>query len=322
MRYVTNGRRILGDLKRYGFGSSVVKINNQNKEQGIAAARSAGASGKKLVVVIGESSDGKTVRIPGSTEGITSDDVASSNGGVPLLGLVCNSQNLLSDAFGVGVIGTVFTDQIRSMMRVVFDKRPPDSLSEFLEIPYRRVPSPQRSRVSDALGSIAQHMTVVSTSGVRTRPVLFARVSPAVPTPTPSSSTSSSSSATPPQSQESGNKPADSNPLGLLFGSGMIGGIAREFFRWKRLSNNRRADLFRHLQYFCISTVQVLLAGLVAMIFGPVVASPWQFPVGFVAGVGLEELVRRGASLQIWTPSVPHGGGRALGPSYLEYLRA
>lgn len=107
-----------------------------------------------------------------------------------------------------------------------------------------------------------------------------------------------------------------------MFVSGMIGGLAREFFRWKRLSVRKRADLFRHPQYFAISALQVALAGSVAMIFGPVVSGAWEFPVGFVAGVGLEELVRRAALLEVWTPSVPHGGRTGAAPSSLEYLRA
>jgi hypothetical protein len=322
-QYVTNGKRILNDLARYGFGGSVIKV--KGRAPGLASAKSAETAGKKLIVVIGESSDGRTVRVPGSADLVQPEELAPLDDNVPLIGLVCNSQTLLKETFGIGVVGTVFTDQIRSMARVLFDKRPPDSIREYLDLPYSKAPTIARAHASDALASVARHMVVSSTMSEIRQPMLFLGMSPIVPTPALAKEAATGTSI-PGVASAGSQQPSNTsnrNASLWLFVAGMIGAVGREVFRWRRLSNQRRADLFKRPQYVLISAVQVVLGGAVAMIFGPVVSGSWQFPVGFVAGAGLEELIKRAARLEIWTPSVPHGPQTAgRDDSFLEYLRA
>jgi hypothetical protein len=107
-----------------------------------------------------------------------------------------------------------------------------------------------------------------------------------------------------------------------MFLSGVIGALAREVQRWRRLTNRKRADKFRKIKYFMISLVQILIGGSLAVIFAQFADVPLCYAIGFVAGAGQEELVRRAMMLKIWTPSVDHGPAEEQDPdSALEYFR-
>jgi hypothetical protein len=329
-QYATNGRRILKDLDRYGLGHAVAKTTTL--AAATEAIRSAAAAGKKLIMIVGESSDGESVRIPGSSEVMRTSDITGI-GNASLIGLVCNSQNLLGDKGGIGVIGTIYTDELRSMARVLFDKRAAASVAEYLDIPYTKTATKDTAKASDIAAAAASNMTVATPAG--DRHAVLVKLVPPPPPPasgtvggsgtqsgsvTGSSSTANGGQLAP--TSDSGEESSKDYPRGWLFASGILGAVTREFFRWRRLSKRRRADLFRKPQYLVISAVQVVLGGFAAMIFGPVVSRTWQLPVSFVCGAGLEELIRRATMLQVWTPSVPHGGRPAAKDTLLEYLRA
>jgi hypothetical protein len=331
-QYATNGRRILKDVDRYGLASAVAKT--PTLAAATEAIRGAAAAGKKLIMIIGESSDGESVRIPGSSDVMRTSDITDV-GNASLIGLVCNSQNLLGDKGGIGVIGTIYTDQLRSMARVLFDKRPAASVAEYLDIPYSKTATKDAVKASDVAAVAASNMTVPTSAGPR-RAVLVTLTPPPPPPPPPSGtgsnlgtqggsvadSSSGANVSKSPSGSGAAKQSSKDHSLGWLFAAGVLGAATREFFRWRRLSKRRRADLFRKPQYFLISMVQMILGGLAAMIFGPVVPFTWQLPVSFVCGAGLEELIRRATMLQVWTPVVPHGKRQPAKDTFLEYLRA
>lgn len=303
-QYATNGKRIMRDLDNYGLTGATIKP--KSREAAIAAINSAAGSHRSLIVVVGESGDGGGVRVPGSTEVLRPEDLSSSTGNAGVIGLVCNSQNLLAERQGLGIIGTVYTDQIRAIARVFFDKREPASAREYLDVPYKAT-STDDAHVIDTVASIARHMTV-ETDGARELPVLLT-VTPQPSNSAGSAATTSAGSGTAPNSAAEQKGPSDDGQpvLPLLFLSGVVGALGREILRWRRLSNRKRADLFRKPKYLTISVVQIILGGAVAMIFGRLVSDPWTYIIGFVSGAGLEELVRRAMMLEVWTPPVAHG---------------
>jgi hypothetical protein len=146
-----------------------------------------------------------------------------------------------------------------------------------------------------------------------------------VPRPKPLATNTVSTTATSPQQ----NVPS---PL-VLYGLGAFGAFLKEFFRWRKISERRRFDLFFKPAYLFFSAVFIASGGLVGELFGSWSASgPMGVGMGhvvaWVAGVGLEEVVKRAAQLRIWTPAVAHGtdSDAGLGPeqypaSALEFLR-
>ena len=102
--------------------------------------------------------------------------------------------------------------------------------------------------------------------------------------------------------------------------SALVGGFLREIVRWKRLSDRKRQDLYVRPAYLAISVIEILLGIWVAILFAGLVAQTFKPIIAFVAGVGVEEVVRRAAKLKVWIPSVPLGEAKSRG-SFLEYLR-
>jgi hypothetical protein len=316
-QYATNGKRIMRDLDNYGLTKATAKP--KSREAAVAAVNAASGSKRSLIVVVGESGDGGGVRVPGSTEVLRPEDLSSSTKNMGIVGLVCNSQKLLAERKGLGVIGTIYTDQIRAIARIYFDNRDPASYREYLDVPYKATATPA-SHLIDSVASVAKHMTV-DAEGSHEFPVLFTVISQ------PSSSTGANatdSSAGVAQNATSAQELSSNSQsaLAILFLSGVVGALGREILRWRRLSSRRRADLFRKPKYLAISAVQVILGGAVAVIFGRLASDPWTYVIGFVSGAGLEELVRRAMKLQVWTPPVAHGAGESEDASLLEYLRA
>ena len=119
-----------------------------------------------------------------------------------------------------------------------------------------------------------------------------------------------------------------------LLGLGGFGAFLKEFFRWRTLADRKRTDLFLKPEFILFSCLFIASGAVVGLIFGSWSASGPMGPgmghiVAWVAGVGIEEIVRRAAKLQIWTPSVAQGQlANANGalpaptqPSLLEFLR-
>ncbi len=316
-RFVTNGSRILQDLHQYGFTASVTKA--KSRDNALAAIKDARSS-KRLVVLVGEAGDHNDIRVPGSSGTIGSDDLATVVGSSALLGLVCDS-NSFATSRSLSVIGKISTDRIRGITRVLFDKRQPDSTDEYLDVPISTTVV-KAARSLDSLGIIAARMRG-SSAEMANAPALFVVTgsAPSAPTSAPiqSSAPATQTGSLPPMPAPD---PTPRPPWQLLFLSGVIGALAREVQRWRRLTNRRRADKFRKMKYFIISLVQISIGGSLAVIFAQFADAPWCYPIGFVAGAGQEELLRRAMMLKIWTPSVDHGPEAEPDPdSALEYFR-
>lgn len=108
----------------------------------------------------------------------------------------------------------------------------------------------------------------------------------------------------------------------LIFCAAILGALARETFRWRTLYLSGRLDLYLKPLYIGIALTIVIMAGLVALIFAPLLPSGApQNAAAFVFGAGFELVVRAAARLRM--PKVPMGGpAEARSPGSVdEFLR-
>jgi hypothetical protein len=90
----------------------------------------------------------------------------------------------------------------------------------------------------------------------------------------------------------------------LLFLYGAFGGICSEFFRWRALLKRPRGQQYVTPAYVALSGIFVLLAGGVGFVFGRLAPSDLlQTIAAFIAGTGLEEVIKRASRLK--SPNVP-----------------
>jgi hypothetical protein len=99
--------------------------------------------------------------------------------------------------------------------------------------------------------------------------------------------------------------------------------LAREFFRWRRLRATQRHDLFLKPTLLMISAIELFLGGLTAVVFQNLAPLPSvRLPLSFVAGAGVEVIVKLAVKGKIWNPAVRQGAAGPEKPSFLEYMRA
>jgi hypothetical protein len=312
--YVTNGKRILGDLDRYGLSTQVMRI----KSRASLAAAVASKPKDHLFVLVGESSDGKTVRVPGSQDTLNSGDFQSLPVGTSFVGLVCNSQSFLGGIPGLSVVGSIYTDAARSVAHILFDRRASDSLLEYIIGPKKG----EKPGIFDVIYTASKNMPKSAGGIGPSYPQLF------VAEPVPGAiglfnqpSTSSQPSTTSGSIAPPGSPNDDDHQTLWICLAGVVGALGREIMRWKALTERKRADLFRKPLYIGITVIQLGVAAVAALIFSQLVDGHWKYPVAFVSGAGLEELIRRASMLKMWTPAVPLGPGDTK-PSIAEFLRS
>ncbi|QAY80275.1 hypothetical protein [Sphingosinicella sp. BN140058] len=107
---------------------------------------------------------------------------------------------------------------------------------------------------------------------------------------------------------------------------GLLGGACFEFLRWRSLLLKDHGAQFKRPVFVVFSIVFVVLAGLAATAFTPIVGNvPYRPAVAFVAGAGFEKLVQLAAELKVWTPDVPMGESdhsvAASRPTFLAFVR-
>lgn len=324
-RFVVNGDRILRDLQVYGFHRSVVRP--RSAASALTLAGSISASSDRSILIVGESTDGKSVRIPGSADVIPYSELgrAMRNTNTRILGLACNSHSMLSETPGVGVIGPIYTDQVRRVMRIVLGQREHNSHRDYIDVPYS-AKSVRNSNLSDAIAVISKHMhTNVSDSPRRAVLYSFRSSMPGPPPQTPSPAGKNDSDPSGKNDSNSfGKDPTEEEKRFVLlatFGAGFIGAFSRECLRWRRLMVRKRSRFYRQPKYFVISGALVVSGSLAAVFMCARLPMHLQPPIGFLVGAGFEELVRRASRLEIWTPSVAHGSEGQSQDDLLEYLR-
>ena len=86
---------------------------------------------------------------------------------------------------------------------------------------------------------------------------------------------------------------------------GILGGVGREFLRWKLLAKRGRAGSFIKPLFLALVIVELMLCGVVAAVLSPLAGgTKYLYPLAIVCGAGFEELVRRASNLDVWIPSV------------------
>jgi hypothetical protein len=312
--YAAAGRRFSTDLENYGYGASVSRPHSSAE---FATALASANSQKKMLVVVAESSDdGASLRIPGRGDVI--DATTGFPDGSDVIGLFCNSQRALQSGNDAAFVGTIYSDQVRNILRIALDQRPPATVSGYLNTAQGENEAQIPSSETDTVSGLFRAMSTAAGS-IQSSPTSYGLGLVKLPLPTklvaPTQSTQS------PGTQPPGSPASVAGFVFFLVGA--LGGFLREFIRWKRLANAKRQDLYLKPRYLAISAVELCAAGFVALIF--VNLSPTKsldLPVCFVAGAAVELIVRQAARGSIWTPKVPHGPDAPRIASVMEYLRA
>lgn len=325
-RYAANGSKIARDLDRYGYDI----FPTAGRERLIETVREARETGKTLILVGEAGPNGEGVRIPGSTEVLEGRDFSGLSAGGDIIALVCESRSIMSNSTGLSVTGVLMSNESQDILRVLLDHRVGPSLVEYLDIPTtKRTVTGTLIELVKALRDADQVPALTTlTVSARTPESLPSDTlnTPALVDPSNASTPSSVSSNTDDR-EESMSDPAPSDNLpwvGWIAAAGVVGGLAREVIRWRRLIEDKRADLYMRPKYLILSIVILGVSGCVAIIFVQLVPTgPFVYPVAFVCGAGVEEIVRQAAKLEVWTPPVPQKSIEFdSGASYLEFLRA
>jgi hypothetical protein len=300
--YAENAKKILSDLANWGASTA----KPTSKEEFLNAVKN---SPQSTFVLIGESSDGgKSIRIPGTNAVLTAEDFSGIPSSKRIIGLICGSEHMVAQYPGLSVIGTIFTDQSQTILRFALDRRPAATTAEFID------------GGENFYGKVV-FTTALGFYGASAVTVHVLEAPPPTPTvPTDNQLTYSVDKNPPPSNL-------------MLLGLGAFGAFLKEFLRWRTLAVHKRTDLFLTPGFIFFSALFIACGAVVGLIFGSWTASG---PVGvgmahivaWVAGVGIEELVRRAAKLQIWTPPVAMGQlaegslPTPTQPSLLEFLRS
>ena len=299
--YAENAKKILSDLANWGAPTTMPT----SKDEFLEALKD---SPHSTFVLIGESSDGgKSIRIPGTNAVLTAQDISGIPSSKRIIGLICGSENTVAEYPGLSVIGTIFTDQSQTILRFALDRRPAATSAEFID------------GGENFFGKVV-FTTALGFSGTSALTVRLLEAPPLAP-------------AMPADNRLTDSPDTDAPPGSLtLLGLGGFGAFLKEFFRWRALALRKRTVLFLKPEFIFFSCIFIACGAVVGLIFGSWSARG-PMGVGFghivawVAGVGIEELVRRAAKLKIWTPSVAQGQPAEgslptpTQPSLLEFLR-
>lgn len=330
--YADAGREFSSNLDNYGFRHKVSVPRNTNEFQSkIEEAARLG----DIVVVIGESGDeGGTLRIPGSDQTIDAKKAFSSlPSKAMVVGLFCNSHQSLINTNAVSFVGTIYSDKTQKLLRIVLDKREPGTVAEYIGASTNVDSSLYVSHDHVSRASLPSLLAGLSGSLQSGQQALgFPLIRFPLPV-TESAYVSGKPKQTPPPVQPQGEVqqqpgvieiPAKTPNYWLCLAVGLLGGLCREFLRWKRLAESKRHDLYLKPLFYAISLGEMALGALLALVFvnlSPVRAT--DLPISFVAGAGFEFIVQLAMKGKMWTPrGVPQGAGVLRPASVIEYLRA
>ncbi len=274
--YAAAGKQIAGAIRRAridrGTWSSATTL--------AAAVEKAVAAGARPMLIGESAGDGK-VRLAGTSE-IFDPAVLSDAARQATYYLFCNSSDNAASRSGFSIEGRIYSNTVARLIGTLAGDGAIENSRE------RAGPaSDWISALVDALspqadGKGSKTVTVYKFTGVQPTPA-----------PTPTASPSCDGATCP---------GGESMPYLLLYGA--FGGVCSEYFRWRALLTRPRAKAYQAPVYIMLSIAFVLLAGGVGFVLGRLAPTGLlQSVSAFVAGVGLEEVVKRAARLQ--RPNVP-----------------
>jgi hypothetical protein len=329
--WAENAARLQSDLRRYGLESQPLR----NRADTIAAVKSARTSGKSIVLIGESADDGLSIRIPGTIETLSQSDL-SFTGKDRVLAFICGSSRLVSAAESMSVVGRIFTDQTRSLLRAIFDGRDPASAREYFDVRADVVPilaaltsmfAPEPESEQSVIGAARSRpvWNAVPICQAMLMPIDLPTMATMGDPASQVSQANADAGIDPPTVTPDSNGDDASKQRIVVFLVGLLGGCSREVLRWRRLLERRRADLYARPKYLIASLLEIVCGAGAALVFvGLVRDLTYPLPVAFVCGAGFELLVQMAARLSMWTPPVPQGEGKGspARDSLLEYLRA
>lgn len=333
-QYVQNGVRMQSDYE--GLGYTVQRFDHPPSPTVVLdAIRQQAAAGKKVLLIAETTTlpDGSgLLRVPGLEEGISVETFQALGAEVleHLFVVSCNSQNL-SAHLPLAIIGTIYTDSAKKLVRLTFAAGEADSLSGYLEYNLEAVAkvwtdvvAAMKSSAGLQEGGAPPGFVAVASIYRITMPTAAA----ALPAVGPGADDGSDDVPV---------KPSGTGTI-YLYLTGLLGAICREGLRWKQLVEQRKAKRYLKLPYLLLSAALALLAGAVAVVFSRMSPDALILPVAFVAGAGFEKIVQMAAKLKVWQPTAavpmgtpqdadaptaprPPGQARQEAPSLLGFLR-
>jgi len=324
--YAHEGRRFTADQEALGY--TVVQNARVPAADAIALLKSSLANNRS-VLVFAESSrqeDGSmALRLPGVQEVLGADSFRQLGSDVERLLLVtCNAQ-AFSPLLPLAIVGTIYTNAARSLVKLTFSAAQRPTMDEYIDIGAQGTLGWARSVVATASELISRGFAEIP--GEESGRIRVATVYRIVGAADPIGDGLPATNGDSPVSNEDV-PPAPSGAS--MFALGCFGALCREAMRWSRLLKRRRAVAYANVAFFLVSLLLTACAGGVAYVFTRAIANhATASVVAFVAGCGFEKIVQMSARLRFWQPAVPMGrgasdsapAGRKARGSVLEFLR-
>lgn len=275
--YVAAGRTIAKELKRSGMERGA-----WTSPETLAAAIEDAVKAGQNPILIGESADEGRVRLAGMSTSFDP-EVLSDTARKASYFIFCNSSDGKANRDGFSIEGKVYVNMVANLLgTLATDVKKTENSREQATAPNQWLRS-----ILDLLGPRVEDANkIVEVYKYNGRPKAAA-------TPTGIA-----------VGQAKGDHPEENPVPYLLLLYGAFGGACSEFFRWRALLNRPRGPQYLTPAYFAVSCIFVLLAGGVGFVFGRLAPNDLlQTVAAFIAGVGLEEVIKRASRLK--SPNVP-----------------
>jgi len=274
--YVAAGRTIAKQLKRSGM-----KRGTWTSPETLAAAIEDAVKAGYSPILVGESTDGGRVRLAGTSAPFDPETLSEAARKAAYF-IFCNSSQGKANREGFTIEGKIYVNAVAELLGTfATDDQKTENSREHATGLNEWLRSTLDSLTQNADSDGTKTVDVYKYSG---RPI----------------------AAVPPNgTQTPGGDHTGENPVSyLLFLYGAFGGVCSEFFRWRALLRRPRGPQFITPIYMVLSGMFVLLAGGVGFVFGRLAPSELlQTIAAFIAGVGLEEVIKRASRLK--APNVP-----------------
>jgi hypothetical protein len=270
--YVAAGKTIAKELKRSGLERGA-----WSSAQTLASAVEQAVKDGSNPILVGESAEDGRVRMAGLSEPFDPEILSEAARRASYF-IFCNSSNGQANREGFSIEGKIYVNAVAELLGTfAADQKTENSREHF-------------SAANEWLRSIIEALTSENAAeGTKTVDV-YRYIGRPIPPPPP-----------PPNNEL---RIVDNEVPYMLFLFGAFGGVCSEFFRWRALLKRPRGPQFKTPTYIILSCIFVLLAGGVGYVFGRLAPTDLlQTIAAFIAGAGLEEVIKRASRLK--SPNVP-----------------
>lgn len=276
--YIAAGKTIAKELKR-----TKIERGIWTSPETLARAIEQAVKNHYNPILVGESAENGRVRLAGLS-GSFDPELLSEAARKATYFIFCNSSQGQANRAGFSIEGKIYVNAAAELLGTFAAAQNSENSREGATAANKSLRQFIGALVSETTGSETQVVDVYKFNG-RPKPVL--------------------TSSPPPFNVVSVDDQTWGNNMSyMLVLYGAFGGICMEFFRWRALLLRPRGRQYLKPTYIILSCIFILLAGGVGLVFGRLAPSDLlQTITAFIAGAGLEELIKRASRLK--SPNVP-----------------